>query len=276
MRKILATTFFTAVLFSSIAQDSLSGKKKGHFYGSWGYTRAIYSKSDIHLKDLSGNYHPATGKNNYYDFKVLQATASDRPDFDRIPDIINITIPQFVFRVGYYFSENSGIEMNYDHTKYVVNRGQRVHIVGQIDGIALDKDTTLSHDFLDFEHTDGANFWMINYLKKWKLHNGGKKIKAFVVVKPGGGIVFPRTDVRLFGERLNNDWKISGVIAGVEAGFRVELFDACMFEIVSKGAYANYINAFVLGKGNGKASHSFYSGQLTATLGFIINYNKKK
>jgi hypothetical protein len=114
---------------------------------------------------------------------------------------------------------------------------------------------------------------MINYLKKWKLHKGGNKVKAFFVSKAGAGVVFPRTDVSLFGERLNNNWKIAGIIGGLEAGFRVEFLKNGVFEIVSKASYANYINAFVLGKGNGKASHSFYTGQITATLGFIINKN---
>lgn len=253
--------------------DSLAPKKKKgqQWYFSWGYTRAKYSKSTIHFRDLSNDYHPATGLNNYYDFTIHNAVATDRPDFDAIKDVVNLTIPQFVGRVGYYFDENTGIEMNYDHTKYIVTDYQRVHIDGQISGQALNKDTILDpRNFLHFEHSDGANFWMINFVKKYHLVKPQKNLKVGWVIKPGAGVVFPRTDVTIFGERLNNKWHVAGAIVGVETGLHVEFLKYGLFEFVSKGSYANYITCLVLGKGNGKASHQIFTGQLTATIGLCF------
>ncbi len=254
--------------------DSLKKKNK-QFYISWGYTKAIYSKSTIHFKNTSNKFNEYRGKPDNYDFTIYDVTASDKPDMDKIGDVVNITIPQFVVRVAYMFNNKWGIEMNYDHTKYVVNDWQRTHIKGQIDGIAIDKDTTMNPDrFLHFEHTDGANFWMLNAVRKFELYKPSRKFCASAVVKPGAGVVFPRTDVTIFGQELNNDWHVAGWIVGVETGLRLEFFRNGFFELVCKGAYANYRRALVLGRGNGNANHHFFAGQVTATLGLIFNKSK--
>lgn len=269
-------TFFLVLLtcFSFSQKDTLKAKhKKGSFYFTFGYTRAAYTKSTIHFEDHSNKFHPATGQIANYDFTIYNAKANDHPDFDKIPDVLNITIPQFVIHAGYYFNNKHdfGIEINYDHTKYVVNDYQRVHIKGQFNGTAVDKDTTLDpQKFLHFEHTDGANFWMVNFVKRWKLYNPCKRLNIGWVAKGGAGIVYPRTDVTMFGERLNNAWHVAGWIVGVESGVRVEFLKYGVFEFVGKGVFADYTNCLVLGDGNGKANHSFWAVQGTATIGFMF------
>ena len=271
-------TFFLlliSVFAFSQKKDSLKLKsKKGSFYFTFGYTRVMnFSNSTIHFADLSNNYHSYTGKNNYYDFTIYDAKATDKPDFDKIPDVLNITIPQFVIHAGYYFGKKKdmGIEFNYDHTKYVVDDNQRVHIKGQFNNTYVDKDTTINpQNFLHFEHTDGANFFIINFLKRWTLYNPSERFNLNWVAKGGAGIVFPRTDVTLFGERLNNDWHVAGWIMGIESGLRAEFLRHGVFEFTAKGCYADYANSLVLGAGNGKASHTFWCWQLTATIGFMF------
>lgn len=248
-------------------------KQKGNFYFLWGYTRAWYSKSDIHFEDHSNKYYPATGKYHDYDFTIYDVKATDRPDFHQLYDIANITIPQFVGRIGYYFNnkQDFGIEINYDHTKYVATDFQKVKIKGSFNGNYVDKDTILDpRNLVHFEHTDGANFWMVNFIKRWKLYTPSKKFNVGYVVKPGAGFVFPRTDVTMLGTRLNNDWHVAGWIAGIETGIRAEFLKYGVFEFVGKGAYADYRNALVLGKGNGKASHHFFASQLTMSIGVMF------
>lgn len=278
---IILLSFFTLLSFSqteTVATSTTSPTflqkvKKGKFYFSWGYTRAWFSKSDIHFEDHSNKYYRVTGKYHDYDFTIYSATAKDRPDFDQIKDVINITIPQFVARVGYYFNNKKdfGVEINYDHTKYVVDNYQNVRIKGTFNGNYVDKDTLLDPDnFLHFEHTDGANFWLFNFIKRWKLYEPSKKFNVGYVIKPGAGFVYPRTDVRMQGTRLNNNWHLAGWIVGLESGFRVEFLKYGVFEFVGKGSYADYTNVLVLGKGNGKANHHFYTGQLTMTIGAMF------
>lgn len=274
--KLIVFSIFSFFSLFSFSQTETTIKPvsnrliKGNIYLMFGYTRCAYSKSDIHFVDRSNTYYPETGKYHDYDFTIYDAKANDRPDFDKIKDVINITIPQFVFRVGYYFNNKKdfGIELNYDHAKYVVNNYQTVRVKGTFNGTYVDKDTIMDpKNFLHFEHTDGANFWMINFLKRWKLYEPSKNFNVGFVVKPGIGIVYPRTDVTMMGTRLNNKWHIAGWIVGLESGFRVEFLKNGVFELMGKGSYADYTNVLVLGKGNGKANHHFFTGQLTMTIG---------
>lgn len=278
---IFLLVFLTHGIFSqeTINTPSVSVKKKtGTFYFSWGYTRAWFSKSTIHFTDNSNKYHDATGRYNNYDFTIYDAKAHDRPDFNRIYDVINFSVPQFAYRIGYYFNNKAdiGIEGNFDHTKYIVTDYQRVHIKGQFNGESVDKDTTLDPvNFLHFEHSDGANFLCFNFVKRWKFYSPSNYFNCGWVVKPGMGMVIPRTDVTLFGERLNNDFHIAGYIFALETGMRVEFLKRAFFEFVAKGSYANYMQVLVLGKGNGKARHHFFTGQLTAQLGLQLGGRPK-
>lgn len=278
VRSLLLFSFLFCSLFSFSQKDTAGTgtlslpvkKQKGSFYVMWGYTRCWFSKSDLHFKNTSNKFYEETGRYHDYDFTVYDAKAKDRPDFDAISDVVNITIPQFVVHAGYYFNNKKdiGIEINYDHAKYVVTNYQKVRVKGTFNGNYVDKDTILDPDnFLHFEHTDGANFWMINFLKRWKLYQPSKLFNVGYVVKPGAGIVYPRTDVTMFGTRLNNKWHVAGWIVGVETGIRIEFLKHGVFEFMSKGAFADYTTCLVLGKGSGKAKHHFFAGQLTATIG---------
>jgi len=271
MRFFIWTLLFLSISFKFFSQnDSLLFKKRktSQWYFSWGYTRALYTKSTIHFKDESQVYHEYTGKAANYDFTIYDVKASDKPDFKNLPDVINVTIPQYVFRIGYSINERWGIELNYDHTKYVVNDWQKVRIKGQIDDHLINGDTVLDpNNFLHFEHTDGANFWMINAVRRWEFFKPSKNFSFSYVLKPGGGLVIPRTDVTIFGERLNNDWHVAGWIVGVENGLRMEFFRHGFMEFVAKGTYADYRKVLILGKGNGNANHHFFTAQLTLTAG---------
>src|SRR4051812_29861828 len=121
-RMIVCMVLTCSGLFLGAQIKSTSNKQ---LYVSWGYTRAAYSKSSIHLSNHTMAENPNTGRQDNYDFTVHNAVAHDRPDFNDIPDVVNITIPQYVFRVGYTYSEKWGFELNYDHTKYIVDDYQK-------------------------------------------------------------------------------------------------------------------------------------------------------
>ncbi len=263
----------TTISFARVFSDTSIVKKKGSFYILWGYNRERYTKSTIHFK----NDGDPNLKNEFgvYDFRIYKAVAHDAPDFDKLPDVINITIPQFNARAGYYFNNERdfGIEINYDHAKYVVTDGQKMRIKGNILGQMVDKDTVFSRNDFHFEHTDGANFWMFNVMKRWKLYTSkNEKHNIGLVVKPGIGFVMPRTDVTIFGQRLNNNWKIAGAIAGVETGIRAELWKGWVIEFTGKATYADYINCLVHGKGHGNAQHAFGALQGILTMGYQFDW----
>jgi len=242
---------------------------KGTLYLSWGYNRDWYSKSDIHFKNLSGEYNPTTGNYDYYDFTIRNATARDHSGFDNMLHT-DLSIPQYNYRLGYFFNNkyDLGIELNFDHAKYIMRDWQTLHVEGQIFGEAINKDTLISPDnFLHFEHSDGANFLMLNIMKRQRLFvTKNKKIWVSGIVKVGAGPVIPRTQVTLFGQDLNNCFHIAGWCAGMEAGLRFDLFKYIYVEYTGKGLYADYRNVLVLG--SGRANHHFWAAENILVLGF--------
>lgn len=273
---LIAIFVFTNGLF---AQDQICDCPsqnrigKGSVYFSWGYNRGWYSKSDLHFKNTSGDYNAVTGNYDSYDFTVYGVKAKDRPGFK---DILrtDLTIPQYVYRLGYYFNDKRdlGIEINFDHTKYVMIDYQTLHVKGTIRGQSIDTDTLLSPiDFLKFEHTNGANFLMVNGIKRQRLLvSANKKIWLSGIVKFGAGIVIPKTDVTLFGQRVDNRFHVAGFITGVETGLRMDVFKYIFLEYTAKGTYANYTNVLVMGKG--KANHHFWAFENILSLGIQMPF----
>lgn len=253
------------ISFNAMAQEPCNdcpkfekGKNKGTFYFAWGYNRGYYSNSDIHLQNT---------QSDTYDFTLYNLTAQDRPTTNIFR--ADISIPQYLWRLGYYFNDkyDLGIEINFDHTKYVVDDFQKARLKGTIRGIYYDKDTLLTPNFFHFEHTDGANFLLINLLKRQKLFTSkNNKHLLSAVGKVGIGLVIPRTDVTLFGKQINNDFNIAGYVTGLDLGFRYEFFKYFFVESSVKGAFAHYIDALAID--TGRANHSFWSFELLATGGF--------
>lgn len=269
---IFVTIGFTSFSQKETGKTDLLKKKKGTFYILWGYNRDWYAKSNIKFKN-NGDPNLKSAKGDY-DFTLYDVAASDRPDFDKIKDVKNITIPQFNFRIGYYFNDkkNQGFELNYDHAKYVVRDWQVVRIKGTVFGKYYDQDTLLDPNDFQFEHTDGANFWLFNYMKRINLFcSKNKRNNIGLIFKPGIGFVYPRTYVKLFGNALNNRWHISGLCAGIETGIRAELMKHLTIELTGKVVYADYFAIITQGKGNGQAKQKIWALEAILNLGYSFN-----
>lgn len=240
-------------------QQSKAGK--GTLYLTLGYNLDWFSKSDIHFKDRT---------TDDYDFTLYKLRASDR---DGLANLLNedITIPQYSFRLGYFFNDKHdlGIEINYDHVKYVVLKDQPVHIKGDIRGQYYDMDTTFYAGLVEFEHTNGANYAMIDLVKRKNLlHSKNKKHWLGAIIKGGAGFVYPRSDTRILGTRRNDRYHIAGYVVGGELGLRYDLFKYLYAETTFKGAYANYVNVLLVG--DGRAHHHFFSMEWVFTIGFQL------
>jgi len=233
---------------------------KGTFYFSWGYNRAWYSKSDIHFKN---------SKSDNYDFTLYKLTAQDRKSDYQDFWTKDLSIPQYVYRFGYYLNDkrNLGFEINFDHTKYVMDGNQVAHLKGTIRGVYYDTDTIVGPGLLKFEHTDGANFLLFNIMKRhYIFKSSNQKHWLSFVGKAGVGIVIPRSDVYLFGVEMNNKFHVAGYVTGIEIGLRYDLFKYFYVEPTIKGVFANYLNALTVG--TGKANHHFWAFETIGTFGF--------
>ncbi len=237
-------------------------KHSGTLYFAWGYNSDWFSKSDLHFEDHS------TGN---YDFTLYDVKAEDRPNLSHLFDR-DISIPQYSYRLGYYFNSRHdlGVELSFDHAKYIVSQYQMVHIKGTIHDHEVDKDTLISPRFLLFEHTNGANFLMVNLMKRCKFfQSGNHKHVLNAVLKPGAGIVIPKTDVMLFGEHRDNVFHVAGYIIGLDTELRYEYGKHLFAEAGAKGCFANYANVLTIG--SAKANHHFFSFELLFAIGYGIS-----
>ncbi|RYY63043.1 MAG: hypothetical protein EOO05_00405 [Chitinophagaceae bacterium] len=234
-------------------------------YLQWGYNADAYSHSNIHFRMSNGD-----------NFKLHRARAHDSGDFDAIVNKpVEISIPQYNYRIGFYLNKERtrAIEINFDHTKYILSDFQKVHITGTIDGVPVDGDSILNpQTFLHFEHSDGANWLHINYVRLGtllKTHSGTRPLIKYVY-KAGAGINIPRSDIRYKGERLNNDFHVAGYNMSLEAGLRFYALRHFFIETTGKSGYVRYINALAnteAMKGN-RVTHGFAFIECIATIGF--------
>ncbi len=262
MAKITFRLFlFLIVLCSDTALGQVTPEKrsKGHLYISWGYNKDWYSTSDLHFRSKS---------NDDFNFIVYNAKAHDSPNFEKIFDW-EISIPQFIYRVGYTFARhpNMGIEIGFDHAKYILKRNTVLHVKGKIYENYIDKDTLVSSQFLRFEHTNGANFLMLSFFQKYRiLKNHSEKSELFAVVKPGAGIVIPQSEVALFNIDQNNNYHIAGYVFGLDLDLRYEYKKHLVFETGFKGVFANYMD--VLSVADSRANHTFFCLEWLVSIGY--------
>lgn len=264
MTRYITILFLILIVFYSgtaLGQATTERRPKGHLYISWGYNKDWYSGSDLHFKSKS---------NDDFDFTVYNAKAHDRPNFNRIFNS-SISIPQFIYRVGYSFARhpNMGIEIGFDHAKYIMTRNTVLHVKGKIHENYIDKDTLVSPDFLRFEHTNGANFLMISYFQRRRiLYNTSEKSELYAVLKPGAGIVIPQSEVALFGTDQNNNYHIAGYVFGLDLDLRYEFKKHLVIETGFKGVFANYLD--VLSVADSKANHHFFCLEWLVSIGYQL------
>jgi hypothetical protein len=268
MRSTFVLLFVCICLFAQ-AQFKIPKPVFSGIYLQWGYNRDAYSRSDIHFQNGS-----------QYDFIIHKAAAHDQPDFSGFrTNPLDITIPQNVYRIGVYLNKKHthSIELNFDHAKYVVTDYQKVRISGSIGNETFDRaDTTLYPWFVHMEHTNGANFYLINYVGHHELLRNKKKDyrRASLLWKAGAGIVVPKSDIYLRGKRVDNRYHVAGYMFGVEAGLRFYPFRNFFFEATGKGGFANYLNTLAVDDG-GRISHHFWFGEVIGSFGYDINFRKR-
>ena len=243
---------FMCLLLMGIAnaqQGEQTKTKKGMAYFSIGTHRAFYTPSTIRF---IRNSKPG------FDFTLSKLKARDEQGFT--------TSPQYSYNLGYFsFKKNWGIEFQFDHIKYIVRQNQVAHLKGHIEGNEYDKDTLVHPGFIQFEHTDGGNYAMLN-LVKWKNLSVSKDHKRSLdlFLKAGGGIVIPKTNSTIMGVHHDDEYAISGYVIGVEPGIRYNFLENFFTTASIKGAYANY-NHFRIAYGYGR--QKWFSAQINLMLG---------
>ncbi len=230
-KNTLLLAFALLCTIPSFAQTTLNTPKpkgnKGKFYFFWGYNRALYTKSNLHLY----------GEN--YDFTLHKIVAKDRQtpfSADVYLNLSKLTIPQCNYGLGYYLNDHYSISLSADHMKYVMVQDQMVNISGNIaesgtayNGTYNNEPIAVKEDLLLFEHTDGLNYIVVECNRTDNVlpmltHCTGRKIEVNVTEGIGIGALLPRTNATLLSNKRNDAYHLAGYGMSLKVGIDVTFF----------------------------------------------------
>lgn len=274
----MRTSFFIRCLLLSIAVFGLrpgtansqveATKKKhrnGSFYFSWGYNEEWYSNSTVHIEQ------GALG--NSYD--MVQVKATDHKGWN--DGILNkaLTIPQYNYRLGYYFNERQdlGVEFNFDHTKYLIADGQTIQITGTMHNAAVNQTIVFSQaNGFYYYLNNGANFFLFNFIRRTGLYSTrDNNLHIDLVSKAGIGPVIPHVQNSLFYQANLPHFQLGGWNMGQENVIRFTVMKYGFIEFSEKIDYARYSHLSVY---DGLAKQNFGTMELIASAGFILPTHK--
>ena len=273
---------FALILFSNQANSQCNNfkdnsYKKGDFFFYWGWNRDLYSKSDIHFK----------GDN--YNFVLSDVIAKDRqsPFNAKLYFTPNtITIPQYNFRIGYFFKDNYQISLGADHMKYVLqnivdNQYQNVKINGHISNTGTiydgtyDNDTiNLSPDFLLFEHTDGLNYENIE-IRRFDEIFDRNYFSLSVNEGLGVGVLVPRTNTTLMNNARYDEFHIAGYGASAILALNMTFFRYFFIQSELKGGFIHMPDIRTTMYKSDRASQAFLFAQYNVVFGLRFNLLKE-
>ena len=274
MYKFIFTLLFLSFSIFSFAQNgpiSDSHNNKGKIFAYWGWNSSSYTKSDIHFKGQQ------------YNFTLKDVVAHDRQTgFSmRYFNPAKMTIPQYNFRIGYFFNPKYSISFGFDHMKYVMDQNQIVNISGSISGSGTDYDglynnepIELKENFLKLEHTNGLNYLnlevrrMDNLLDAAQLKIKNVDINFFEGV--GAGILYPKTDITLINFERNDQWHLAGYGVSAVAGLNVTFFKHVFIQGEAKGGFINMPDVLTTNFPNDKAKQNFFFLQGNVNFGVVF------
>lgn len=277
MKNIIFTTSLFLITLSLFSQETIQNQekytahKKGKFFISWGGNRETYSKSDIQFKGTD------------YDFTIYDVSAHDKPKGWHI-DYINpgrMTIPQTNLRLGYFVNDHYSVALGVDHMKYVMNQGITVNYTGNYPnrnsyGEAVgNNQVLLTEDFLTFEHTDGLNYVNTEVSRHDDISKFFKiidtdKIQVNVTEGIGLGVLYPKTNAKVFNKQRHDDFHVSGYGASIKAGLNLTFFKHFYIQTEVKGGYINMPDIQTTFSATDSASQDFFFFQKIIAFGGIF------
>lgn len=264
----MALSLATLLGNNSNAQNTDYVGKKGQMYLSWGYNKEWYTMSNIHIRQSSlGN-----------DYTFVNVIGKDKPGWTGDEHSVvqqPITIPQYNYRIGYWFKDNWAVEINFDHTKYQVEQQQLLHLKGTYNNAAVDT-YFVNRGNLVWQLNNGANFFLFNLVHRIQVPKMQyKNFNVSLLMKGGIGFMVPHVENTIMGRNNNPHFQFGGWDIGVEAALRFTFFKYAYLEYCNKAVYARYSGLKIA---EGTASQAFGCYEMIANIGvnFPICTPKKK
>jgi hypothetical protein len=254
----------------SLGKVSATESKKGSFYFYWGWNREHYSTSDIQFSGVD------------YDFELESVVANDRQSAFSVDKYLRpskMTIPQYNFRLGYFFSEHWNASLGIDHMKYVVEQNQVVAITGFIDGsptylgVYEQAPIVLKTDFLVFEHTDG-----LNYIQAGIRHQGNvwetDKLDIGLLEGLELGMLLPKTNTTLLKKERYDAFHLAGYGVSAIVGVQFLFYNHFFIQSECKGGWINMPDIKTSTSPLDHASQYFYFYQYNLVFGYAFHLMK--
>lgn len=246
-------------------------------YFTWGYNRAYYNTSNLHLQGPG------------FDFTLHDAKAVDMPE-PWNPSVYlsptRLTIPQFNLRIGYYFKSNWAISAGWDHMKYRLITTQLVQVSGFIDPEVYDYPDytgTFNHDyvlynrgFMDFHHSDGLNFIRLALERRapvWSSLNGNFELALNGVASVG--LMLPWTDFTFFGTHFRNRPHVAGYGLSLGAGIRLECFGAVFLQGHAQSGWTHLGDIMLQENTNARGRQNISFFERSFAFGFYVPLSKR-
>ncbi|HMQ74793.1 MAG TPA: hypothetical protein PKE21_08160 [Flavobacteriales bacterium] len=262
----MRTCSFTILVLTAVAGCAQGPAPKGNWFLYWGYNRSGYSGSDIHLEGPG------------YDVTFRHVKAHDRPSEPSAEYVqpSTFTYPQYNYRLGYFLRDRWSISLGLDHMKYVVDQDQVVRMDGTVapdrsDAYSMDHDSrmvTLGPDLLKYEHTDGLNLLSLDvdhYDALWQAANGRHGLRVFEGLHAGA--LIPRSDVRVFGDGVNNVFHLAGFGVGAQVGLHLVLWKHLLVRTTGRAGWVDLPDVLTTGEAGERASQHFWFWQANLTVG---------
>jgi hypothetical protein len=175
----------------------------GEWYFEFGSDKEFWSNTDIHVSQ------PALGNS----FTIYDVAGHDAPGGAG-------EAPQFNIRVGRFFGENWGIELNIDHSKYYTDIGQLASVKGTIGGIPFNAPMVLSNTFFSEQLHNGANHVMLDAIYRYPLFGQLNQTNSLAAIgKVGLGVMLPHTSDTILGNPVNVGAKAFNNLVGTDSGW---------------------------------------------------------
>jgi hypothetical protein len=246
---------------TSTPQPEKKKKKLHTFYFSWGYNAETYTQSYIHVKQ----------DELHNDYTLTHVNGRDHKGWNEGIFHQEITIPQYNYRIGYIFNEEKGygVELNFDHTKFLIDEPQKIQVKGTMNGKNVDTSIIFdSKNGFYYYLNNGANFFLFNFVKRWHIWSSkSENIRIDGLGKAGIGPVIPHVQNSFFGHPNEQGFQFGGWNTGIEGTIKASFHKLIYLEICNKLDYARYSGLKVY---KGTASQAFGTYEMILNLGINI------
>ena len=171
--------------------------------------------------------------------------------------------------------------------KYVMPQDQYVKIEGYISapqseyqGVYNGEEIKLTEDFLMFEHTDGLNYInteVSRYFNLLSLYETSRfDMDINFLAGAGLGILFPKSNVMLWGSDRRDEFHVAGYGANLKVGLNLTFYRFFFLQTELKGGYIVMNDILTSQNNDYRAAQNFFFTQWNFFFGGYIPLIKNK